>query len=178
MTQLLPPLPWRLINGLLSSALILLGAAASAQAHGAHYTGNGPATLSPALVANGSAITVHRTENCGCCTAWEQHMSAAGFAVTDVVNNRMEALKSAHGITPELESCHTGLVDGYVIEGHVPATAVQRLLNERPAIRGLTAPGIPMGSPGMEGDGITPEPYAVLAIHNDGNTSVFERYTP
>lgn len=146
---------------LFSCLLMLLGNPARVLAQGSH---------------EGPAITVHRTADCGCCTAWEDHLKASGFAVTDVVSDNLAELKTSHGITEELESCHTALVEGYVIEGHVPASAVQRLLKERPAINGLSAPGMPMGSPGMDEDGITPEPYVVVAIHGNGTTSVFERH--
>ena len=156
---MLRPMAQQLLNCLLSTAL-LLGAATTAQA------GEGP------------AISVHRSASCGCCTAWEDHLRAAGFVVTDVVSDNLGAVKTSHGINAELESCHTALVEGYVIEGHVPASAIQRLLKEKPSIRGLAAPGMPMGSPGMDGEGITPEPFAVLAIENNGGTHVFERFNP
>lgn len=148
----------RITGSLLSSLLVLLVAAANAQAQ-----------TSPKVV-------VHRSANCDCCTAWENHLSAAGFAVTDVVSNNLGPVKTSNGITSELESCHTALVEDYVIEGHVPATAIRRLLTEQPSIRGLTAPGMPMGSPGMDDEGITPEPYAVLAIDHNNRTTVYEHY--
>ena len=148
----------RITSCLLSSLLVLLVAAANAQAQ------------------TNPKVVVHRSASCDCCTAWENHLSAAGFAVTDVVSNNLGAVKTSNGITPELESCHTALVEGYVIEGHVPATAIRRLLTEQPSIRGLTAPGMPMGSPGMDDDGITPESYAVLTIDHNNRTAVYEHY--
>ena len=93
-----------------------------------------------------------------------------------MVSNNLNAVKSSNGIIPELESCHTALVEGYVIEGHVPATAIRRLLTEHPSIRGLTAPGMPMGSPGMDDEDITPEPYTVLRIDKNSHTTVYEHY--
>ncbi len=90
----------------------------------------------------------------------------------------MEAFKQANGITPELASCHTAVVEGYVVEGHVPATSITKMLDERPNIRGLTAPGMPMGSPGMETAGVKAEAFDVLAIANDGTTTVFDRIRP
>ena len=155
----LQSLTQRMTGYLLSSLLVLLVAAASAQAD------------------TNTKVVVHRSASCDCCTAWEDHLTAAGYAVTDVVSDDLVAVKAANGVTAALESCHTALVEGYVIEGHVPATAIRRLQKEQPAIRGLTAPGMPMGSPGMDGDGITPEPYAVLAIGNDGSTTVYEHYS-
>ena len=88
----------------------------------------------------------------------------------------MDAVKNSHGVSPQQASCHTAVVEGYVIEGHVPASAIQRLLTERPNIRGLAVPGMPMGSPGMEMPGVEAEPFEVLAIARDGTTSVFASY--
>ena len=88
----------------------------------------------------------------------------------------MEAVKKERGVSSQLTSCHTADVEGYVIEGHVPASAIQRLLRERPNIRGLAVPGMPMGSPGMEVPGVEAESFEVLAIAHDGTTSVFARY--
>ena len=88
----------------------------------------------------------------------------------------MDAVKKERGISSQNASCHTADVEGYVIEGNVPASAIKRLLRERPNIRGLTVPGMPMGSPGMEVSGVEAEPFEVLAINHDGTTSVFVRY--
>ena len=88
----------------------------------------------------------------------------------------MDAVKKARGVRPQQASCHTAVVEGYVIEGHLPAFSIQRLLAERPNIRGLAVPGMPLGSPGMEVAGVEPEPFEVLAIAHDGTTSVFARY--
>ena len=88
----------------------------------------------------------------------------------------MDAVKKVRGVSSQQASCHTADVEGYVIEGHVPASAIQRLLKERPNIRGLAVPGMPMGSPGMEVSGVESEPFVVLAIAHDGTTSVFARY--
>ncbi|MAS28060.1 MAG: hypothetical protein CMN97_07415 [Synechococcus sp. NAT40] len=133
-------------------------------------------TLLSTVLLLSSPITVHRSANCECCTAWEAHLTAAGFSVTDAVHEDMAAVKTEHGIAAELESCHTAVVDGYVIEGHVPARSIQRLLKQRPALRGLSAPGMPMGSPGMDGEGIDAEAFAVLSLDDDGTTQVFDRY--
>ena len=154
---MLRPMARQLLTCFLSLALLLGGASA---AHAGEE----------------AAITVYRSASCECCTAWENHLSAAGFAVTDVVSNNLGPVKTSNGITSALESCHTALVEDYVIEGHVPATAIRRLLTEQPSIRGLTAPGMPMGSPGMDDEGITPEPYAVLAIDHNNRTTVYEHY--
>jgi hypothetical protein len=85
-------------------------------------------------------------------------------------------IKTKHQVPSELQSCHTAIVDGYVIEGHVPAAEIKRLLSERPQLRGLAVPGMPVGSPGMEVKGVDAESYAVVAFHEDGSTSIFADY--
>lgn len=126
------------------------------------------------------AMDVYKTPTCGCCTKWVDHMSAAGFQVTvrDVTQAELDSLKATHGVPPAMHSCHTGLVDGYVIEGHVPAREVLRFLKERPAVAGLAVPGMPLGSPGMEVQGVTPRPYTVLTFDREGQTRVFATVTP
>ena len=105
-------------------------------------------------------ITVNKDPNCGCCTAWADHLRGAGFPVKVAERSDMRAVKSRLGVPDDLASCHTAEVDGYVLEGHVPASAVLRLLKERPRARGLAVPGMPIGSPGMEGG--EPETYEVM----------------
>ena len=166
---------WLLRSALLLSGALLLGNSTAVWAHGGVQ---GTDVMPDTSSANGPAITIMRSASCGCCTRWGEHIAAAGFAITDVVTEEMDRVKQQHGIPDELASCHTAVVEGYVIEGHVPASSIQRLLRERPAIKGLTAPGMPMGSPGMDGPGITPESFDVLAIGTDGKTRVFDRYTP
>ncbi len=121
-------------------------------------------------------VVMYKPPTCECCTGWAEHLRKDGFSV--VVNKRedMDAIKTKFGVTKKLASCHTAIVDGYVIEGHVPAADVERLLKERPDIVGLTAPGMPMKSPGMQAIGQKPQGYAVLAFDKDGNTTVFHRY--
>jgi len=112
--------------------------------------------------AEGVHVTVYKSPTCGCCRDWVEHMREAGFDVTvqDVAD--MDAIKQQHGVPGPLQSCHTAIVDGLVIEGHVPADLVERLLAERPADAwGLAVPGMPAGSPGMEQDG-RQEPYDVI----------------
>jgi hypothetical protein len=110
-------------------------------------------------------IKVSKDPNCGCCTGWVEHLRNNGFivAVSDTAN--MQAVKARLGVPDELASCHTAEIGGYVIEGHVPAVATRRLLNEKPAARGLAVPGMPIGSPGMEGG--TPEIYEVILFGKD-----------
>lgn len=88
----------------------------------------------------------------------------------------LDPIKAKHGVPPSLEGCHTALVDGYVVEGHVPATSIRRLLKERPAVAGIAVPGMPVGSPGMESPGHRPERYNVLTFDKRGKTAVFETY--
>jgi hypothetical protein len=120
-------------------------------------------------------LTVYRSPSCNCCGHWVDHMQAAGFAVDDVVTDDMDAIKDQYGVPEALASCHTALVKGYVIEGHVPATDVQRLLSDRPAILGIAAPGMPVGSPGMEtGDRV--DPYTVVSFTRAGETATFAEH--
>jgi hypothetical protein len=120
-----------------------------------------------------ASITVYKSETCGCCEDWVTHMEASGFEVTVVNRDNLAPVKAMAGVKPELASCHTGLVDGYVIEGHVPAADVKRLLEQKPAVRGLTIPGMPQSAPGMD---IPGSPYEVLSFDNQGNSAVFSRY--
>jgi hypothetical protein len=105
-------------------------------------------------------ITVHKDPNCGCCSGWVRHLQAAGFTVTTVDTAELDAIKTRLGVPTDLAACHTAQVAGYVIEGHVPAAALKRFLAEKPNAVGLAVPGMPIGSPGMEGG--TPEPYDVV----------------
>lgn len=120
-------------------------------------------------------MSVTKTPWCGCCTAWITHMREAGFDVTVHEQENLTALKAKMGIAAKLQSCHTGEVEGYAIEGHVPAEDVARLLKERPDARGLTVPGMPVGSPGME-MGHRHDAYEVLLILKDGTTEVFAKH--
>lgn len=117
-------------------------------------------------------VTVQKDPNCGCCGNWIKHLEAAGFQVTAHNNEDMDSVKAAQGVPEALHSCHTALVDGYVIEGHVPAADIVRLLAERPKAHGLSVPGMPMGSPGME-YGDEKDPYDVILFSEDGEQSVF-----
>jgi hypothetical protein len=119
-------------------------------------------------------VRVWKTPTCGCCGKWVRHMEAAGFRleVADVAD--VDPVKKANGLPLRLASCHTALVGGYVIEGHVPAGEVRRLLREKPAILGLAAPGMPPGSPGMDIPGSPP--YDVLRVGKDGKTAVWSTH--
>ncbi len=121
-------------------------------------------------------MIVYKSPTCNCCTDWEQHMRNAGFEVESIVQQNVTQIKVDNGIPLELQSCHTAFIDNYIIEGHVPAADVIRLLKERPDIKGLTAPGMPQFSPGMQPEGLKPRGYDVLAFDDLGNTSVFTAY--
>lgn len=131
----------------------------------------------PSVAAAASAsesMTVYKSPWCGCCGAWVEHLKAHGFSVNVVQMDDLAAVKERYGIAPQLQSCHTGVIDGYVIEGHVPAQDVTRLLAERPEARGIAVPGMPVGSPGME-QGDQRDPYAVL-LFDDNRIKVFSEY--
>lgn len=121
-------------------------------------------------------VMMYKNASCDCCGAWATHMKNQGFTVKEMPRDDMSAVKEKYGVPDKLASCHTAIVDGYVIEGHVPASEVKRLLKERPKVVGLTAPGMPMQSPGMQAEGKTPKNYDVLAFDKQGHTKVYQRY--
>ena len=124
----------------------------------------------------GEEVVVFRSAYCECCEAWESHIAEAGFMVQDHVADDMDGIKDAMGVPADSASCHTARVAGYVVEGHVPAASIQRMLKERPEIKGLAAPGMPMGSPGMEVDGMVADPFSVFSIANNGTMVKFDFY--
>jgi hypothetical protein len=111
-------------------------------------------------------ITVHKDPNCSCCTGWVEHLAKAGFEVKTIDTAGLDAVKKRLGVPSDLAACHTAEVDGYVVEGHVPALALQRFLSEKPNAAGLAVPGMPIGSPGMEGG--APETYVVIQFGPQG----------
>lgn len=131
------------------------------------------ATLSPVVpaVAQGGQISVFKSPYCGCCGKWVNHLRAEGFDVAVRDMDDLETVKRMAGVPARLESCHTASVDGYIIEGHVPAEAVRRLLDGETGYRGIAVPGMPIGSPGMEGG--TPEPYTVYGFDAKGRIEAF-----
>jgi hypothetical protein len=122
----------------------------------------------------GKHIKVYKSPTCGCCAGWVSYLQDNGFDVTVHDQHDLSAIKAEHGITPGLQSCHTAIVDGYAIEGHVPVNDIWRLLAEKPAAVGLTAPGMPVMSPGMRS--IEPRGYDVLLFDKDAQVSVYSRY--
>jgi hypothetical protein len=127
--------------------------------------------LMPAAAAPLAAITVHRDPSCGCCGAWVEHLRREGFDATIVETSALDAVKRRLGVPAELASCHTAEVQGYVVEGHVPASAIRKLLAERPQAAGLAVPGMPIGSPGMEGP--RTEPLVTYTFGGSGEPQVF-----
>ena len=118
-------------------------------------------------------IEVYKSATCGCCSKWVEHLKTHGFTVRTTNREDLAEFKTSKGVPRRVQSCHTAVVNGYVIEGHVPASDVQRLVKERPAIVGLAVPGMPIGSPGMEVEGRKVQPFDVLAFDKDGQTRVF-----
>jgi hypothetical protein len=119
-------------------------------------------------------VVVWKDTNCACCDAWVQHMREAGFSITARPSDNMAAIKQVRGVPPEMQSCHTAVVDGYVIEGHVPARDVKRLIDERPTATGLAVPGMPASAPGMDQPG---QPYTVMLFGTSTSHQPFARYT-
>ncbi len=132
---------------------------------GAFWTDN------PVVV--GPTITVYKSPTCGCCAFWVKHLEESGFDVIVRDTEALQAIKAEHGVGDHLASCHTALVDGYVVEGHVPAADIRSMLERRPDIVGLAVPGMIVGTPGMEIAGQPAQPYQVLAFDREGRTTVY-----
>ncbi len=124
----------------------------------------------------GPEMVVYKSPTCGCCTKWVEHMENAGFKVESRNMQDMSSIKKQLGVPRSASSCHTAVVDGYVIEGHVPVLYVQKLLEEKPDIPGIAVPGMPIGSPGMEGP--NPEAYEVVTFSEEAITGVYARVEP
>lgn len=129
--------------------------------------------ISPILVV-AQNVTVYKSPTCGCCTAWVKYLQDNDFQVEMFDIQDLGPIKDKYRVTSKLESCHTALVDGYVVEGHVPVDDIRHLLDEKPDIKGLTAPGMPAQSPGMAS--LTPKNYDVLSFDNNGKIEVFSRH--
>ena len=119
------------------------------------------------------AITVYKTATCGCCTKWVDHLKAAGFNPTVHVVDNMSQSPITKRVPDALRSCHTATLEGYLVEGHVPADVIKQLLRDKPRVEGIAVPGMPAGSPGMESP--NPEPYDVVAFDAAGKTKVFAK---
>jgi hypothetical protein len=170
----------------LSAALMLLAAcaapsreprsdaaapSASVHASAAHAEGTARAPGAQAA-ANALLAVVYKTPTCGCCAKWVDHLRGAGYEVEIHDVEQVEPQKAAWGVPANLASCHTAKIGGYVFEGHVPADVIARVIREKPQIAGLAVPGMPMGSPGMEGP--YKDNYDIIAFGADGKTSVYE----
>jgi len=127
----------------------------------------------PALAAR-DVLEVYKNPSCGCCTKWISHLRANGFDVKARDVEDITAWRARLGVPPTLGACHSARVGGYLVEGHVPAKDIQRLLRERPSAAGLAVPGMPRGSPGMEAD--VEEPYDVLLFQTNGRYAVYQQY--
>ena len=125
--------------------------------------------------ANAASMTVMKSPSCGCCSKWVEHVRAHGFEVKVVNVDDIMAVKAKAGIPQKMASCHTTMVGGYVIEGHVPTSDIKKLLAQKPKAKGIAVPGMPIGSPGME-HGDHRQPYQTLLIKADGSTSIFARH--
>ena len=119
-------------------------------------------------------VKVYKSAYCGCCANWVEHLRSEGFAVEVQETEELARIKSELGVPFHLESCHTAEVEGYLVEGHVPADAIVRLLTERPDIRGIAVQGMPAGSPGMETSDGRVDPFSIIAFDAEGQTSVYE----
>lgn len=127
------------------------------------------------LATDSDEIVVYKSPTCGCCTGWIEYLEKNGFKVQAHNTNQLNEIKAKLGLTDgRLMSCHTAVIDGYVVEGHVPAGDIKRLLSERPDITGITAPGMPQLSPGMQSE--IPKDYDVLSFDADGRTEVYSSY--
>jgi len=120
-------------------------------------------------------MTVYKSSTCGCCSNWVAHMKANGFDVKAIDVDDIDKVKRERGVPADATSCHTAIVNGYIVEGHVPADAVQKMLKEKPAIAGIAVPGMPMGSPGMEVPGGQKDAYNIVAFDKAGKTSIYQK---
>lgn len=131
--------------------------------------------LAAGVEAAAPEMTVFKTKTCGCCGKWVEHARANGFKVTVKEVQSTAGYRRRYGVPDRLQSCHTAIVNGYTIEGHVPATEIHRLLRERSKSKGLAVPGMPLGSPGMES--VHHDAYSVLRFEHDGSASIYRKYS-
>ena len=120
-------------------------------------------------------IVVYRSPTCNCCEKWLEHLKKNNFNVKDIVTDDVQAIKKKYGVPEEMASCHTAIVDGYVIEGHVPASDIMRLLKTKPKILGIAVPGMPSGAPGMEMSG-RKDSYNVMSFDKENHYEIFNSY--
>jgi len=120
-------------------------------------------------------ITVYRSPTCTCCEKWLAHLKQNNFAIKDIVTNDIQAIKTKYGVTAEMASCHTAIINGYVVEGHVPADDIKAMLKTKPKITGIAVPGMPLGTPGMEMGG-KKDAYNVMSFDTANHHQVFHSY--
>ena len=120
-------------------------------------------------------MTVYRSPSCSCCGKWIEHVKKNNFKVNDVLTQDMQAIKNKHGVSQKMASCHTAIVNGYVVEGHVPANDIKALLNMKPKIVGVSVPGMPVGTPGMEMNNKA-DAYDVVGFTKDNQSQIFKHY--
>jgi hypothetical protein len=131
--------------------------------------------VNTAVLAETTAITVYRSPTCSCCGNWIDHLKQNNFVIKDIMSDDMKAIKSKHGVSDEMSSCHTALVDGYVVEGHVPADDIKALIKAKPKVVGIAVPQMPTGTPGMEMGG-KKDPYNVVSFDRANNYQVFKSH--
>lgn len=120
-------------------------------------------------------VEVYRSPTCGCCGEWIQHLKENDFVVKDYVTNDVQLIKDKYGVTANMASCHTAIVNGYVVEGHVPADDIKKMINDKPNIIGISVPGMPVGTPGMDMGG-RKDPYQVVSFDKEKNYQVVKSY--
>jgi len=120
-------------------------------------------------------MTVYKSSTCGCCEKWIEHMQANGFAVKAIDVEDIDKVKRERGVPEAAASCHTAVVNGYIVEGHVPADAVLKMLKDKPAIAGIAVPGMPMGAPGMEVPSGQKDAYSIVSFDKAGKTTVYQK---
>ena len=143
----------------------------------AAVTALGAASAGPAAPAptDDAVVTVYKSPTCACCSKWVEYLQAKGYEVKTVDLDDLSEIKAASGVPRQLQTCHTAVVGGYVVEGHVPADVLAKLLKEQPKVSGIAVPGMPVGSPGMEVPGTPAQSYDVIAWDKTGKTSVYAR---
>ena len=153
------------------SLLVMCSVAACTKEEAQSATAESNGVAAPASISSAPSVTVYKDPNCGCCSKWVDYMRKNGFNVTAIDTSDVASVKAKYGIASELHSCHTAIVGDYAIEGHVPAEEIHRMLKEKPTIAGLAVPGMPTGSPGMEG--AIKEKYDILTFDRAGKTTVY-----
>jgi len=161
---------------------IAFAVAALALSGAVYIANNGGVRLQTSLQASAQQkpaaplVEVFKSPTCGCCVNWVKHMQANGFIVRTTEMNDLTQVKKSRGVPDQVQSCHTAVVNGYVVEGHVPAADVQRLLKEKPEIAGIAVGGMPIGSPGMDFPGTKAQPYNVVSFDKNGATRVYAKH--